>query len=102
MTIARTGSAAAMALAVSLLALPALGDDDVEEWQSHAAPFDFVFDNHIDTHQETKLDKDGDGKLTTFEYSQGEILKFSAMDANKDEFITADEIAAYQGRTGPR
>ena len=60
MTIARTGSAAAMALAVSLLALPALGDDDVEEWQSHAAPFDFVFDNHIDTHQETKLDKDGE------------------------------------------
>lgn len=47
-------------------------------------------------------DKNGDGKLSTFEYSQGEFLKFNVLDINKDEFVTADEIAAYRGRAKPR
>ena len=29
-------------------------------WKDHAKPFDFRFGNHIDTHQQTKLKKNGD------------------------------------------
>ncbi len=28
-------------------------------WNNHAAPYDFLFGNHIDTHQQTKLNDDG-------------------------------------------
>lgn len=28
-------------------------------WRHHAAPFDFLFDNHFDTHQQTKRARDG-------------------------------------------
>jgi len=29
-------------------------------WKDHAKPYDFIFGNHIDTHQQTKLKKNGD------------------------------------------
>lgn len=35
-------------------------------WRDHHAPFDFLFGNHIDTHQQTKLN--GNGKLNGFFY----------------------------------
>lgn len=35
-------------------------------WRNHAAPFDFLFGNHIDTHQQTKLS--GKGQLVGFFY----------------------------------
>ena len=28
-------------------------------WNDHAHPYTFLFGNHIDTHQETRLEKDG-------------------------------------------
>ena len=28
-------------------------------WRDHAAPFDFLFGNQLDTHQQTKLQRDG-------------------------------------------
>ncbi|MGD8616471.1 MAG: hypothetical protein PVI91_12520, partial [Gammaproteobacteria bacterium] len=28
-------------------------------WHDHAYPYTFLFGNHIDTHQETRLNKDG-------------------------------------------
>jgi hypothetical protein len=36
------------------------------EWRDHAAPFDFEFGNHIDTHQQTQ--EVGKGQLTGFLY----------------------------------
>ena len=35
-------------------------------WRDHASPFDFLFDNHIDTHQQGKLT--GQGKYMGFFY----------------------------------
>ena len=29
-------------------------------WKDHAKPYDFIFGNHIDSHQQTKLKKNGD------------------------------------------
>lgn len=34
-------------------------DDDNREWRDHARPFTFLFGNHIDTHQETRLRRNG-------------------------------------------
>lgn len=28
-------------------------------WKNHAAPYDFLFGNDIDTHQQTRLQQDG-------------------------------------------
>jgi len=51
--------------------------------RNHAFPFDFMFDNHFDTHQQTKLNKDGeifgflyitDGGLLNKPYQQSELL----------------------------
>ena len=42
-----------------LLSLPASGIAAGFTWQDHAKPFDFLFGNHIDTHQQTKRQKDG-------------------------------------------
>ena len=36
-----------------------LAKDDYP-WKNHAFPFDFLFGNHIDTHQQTQLKKDGE------------------------------------------
>lgn len=36
------------------------------EWQNHASPFDFLFGNHFDTHQQTKIS--GNGQLNGFFY----------------------------------
>lgn len=35
-------------------------DDDSREWQDHGKPYTFLFGNHIDTHQETRLKNNGD------------------------------------------
>ena len=39
----------------------AIGDDDDDdrEWRDHARPYTFLFGNHIDTHQETRLRRNG-------------------------------------------
>jgi hypothetical protein len=88
MKIARIGSVAAMALAVSLFAAPGLGDEgetewlddeDVEEWEDHAPPFDFMFGNHIDTHQETKLGSDEELSGAFFIIFTGEIDPISGL-----------------------
>lgn len=34
--------------------------DDARQWRDHARPFTFLFGNHIDTHQETRLTRNGD------------------------------------------
>jgi hypothetical protein len=34
--------------------------DAGRSWKDHKPPYDFLFGNHIDTHQETRLEKDGD------------------------------------------
>ena len=33
--------------------------DAGRSWKDHKPPYDFLFGNHIDTHQETRLEKDG-------------------------------------------
>lgn len=45
---------------VVLIMIPAGAGAAGFEWRDHRAPFDFVFDNHIDTHQQSKL-TDGSG-----------------------------------------
>ena len=40
--------------------------DDGYPWRDHAAPFDYLFGNHIDTHQQAKVV--GKDKLTGFLY----------------------------------
>jgi len=42
------------------------------------------------------MDKNGDGKITATEYTQGEKQMFSQVDANKDGGITAQELEAHQ------
>jgi Ca2+-binding EF-hand superfamily protein len=44
---------------------------------------------------EKMMDRNGDGKITATEYLQGEKQLFSEIDANKDGFITAQELEAY-------
>jgi len=34
------------------------GSAEARSWKDHAAPFDFFFGNHIDTHQQTRLNND--------------------------------------------
>ncbi|MDH3742896.1 MAG: hypothetical protein OER56_15005 [Hyphomicrobiales bacterium] len=68
MKIGPIGMVGVIAVAVSLLAGPATGDEREEEveleergeWRDHMPPFDFLFDNHIDTHQQTKLRSNGE------------------------------------------
>ncbi len=42
------------------------GNSNGYSWQNHSAPFDFLFGNHIDTHQQTK--ELGNGQLQGFFY----------------------------------
>lgn len=44
--------------ALALAGAAALADDGVP-WRNHAAPFDFVFGNDFDTHQQSRLGRDG-------------------------------------------
>ncbi len=68
--------AAALALGVmAVMAAPAAA----EEWRDHAAPFDFLFGNHIDTHQQTKLRSDGGLSGALFVYFTGEIDSASGL-----------------------
>jgi len=64
-----TTRAFALALALAVIAVPASAD----EWNDHAPPKDYLFGNHIDTHQETKLHKDGELSGALFVYFTGEI-----------------------------
>jgi hypothetical protein len=47
-------------------------------WRDNAPPFDFLFQNHIDTHQQGKLN--GQGNFTGFFY-----IKYT-------EAVTADDV----------
>jgi hypothetical protein len=43
-------------------------------WSSHAAPYDFLFENHIDTHQQSKLnDRDKLGGFFYIKYTGNEV-----------------------------
>ena len=59
-------------LLVTIMAITVCGtaiggdNDDIRLWQDHAPPFTFLFGNHIDTHQETRLRKSG--RLSGFFY----------------------------------
>ena len=44
----------------------AVAGADGYEWRDHRAPFDFEFENHMDTHQQSQLT--GAGGLTGFLY----------------------------------
>lgn len=49
-----------------------------------------------------RLDADGDGKVSKAEALAKATERFDRVDANKDGFITSDEIAAGQGHRGHR
>jgi len=57
------------ALALAIVATPA----SAQEWSDHAPPFDFLFGNHIDTHQQTRVRSDGDVSGALYVYFTGEI-----------------------------
>lgn len=40
------------------------------------------------------LDRNGDGRITTTEFSEGMLARFDAMDLNKDGSVTSDERVA--------
>ena len=42
-------------------------------WKDHANPYTFLFGNHLDTHQETRLTQDGDLKGFLYVYWTGEV-----------------------------
>lgn len=46
-------------LALNLLSATAVAAADLYPWRNHAAPFDFLFGNHIDAHQQTRKTRDG-------------------------------------------
>ncbi len=63
-----------VAIAAFILCSTAIGDDDdIREWRDHARPFTFLFGNHIDTHQETRLKKSGDLAGYFYIYWTGEF-----------------------------
>jgi hypothetical protein len=63
-------------------------------WQDHLAPFSFLFGNHIDTHLETKLNRDG--TLNGFFYVH-------RLDENSDGVpdVTADGLPVFGHCTKP-
>jgi hypothetical protein len=46
-------------LALYLLPATAVQAADLYPWRDHAAPFEFLFGNHLDTHQQTRRTRDG-------------------------------------------
>lgn len=60
-------SIAGLVLALAAVVLAPVGlSASGFEWRHHAAPFDFLFDNHIDTHQQSQLT--GTSRLVGFLY----------------------------------
>ena len=47
-------------------------------------------------------DQDKNGKLSVDEYVDAEFLKFSGIDTNSDNFVTSQEISAFQNREKSR
>ncbi len=62
--------AVALVLVPALAGAPAVADDD---WDDDAPAFDFLFGNHIDTHQQTRLRRDGTLSGALLIYFTGEI-----------------------------
>lgn len=54
----QTVTAAVLLTALAVAAAPAAAEGI--PWRFHAAPFDFLFGNHIDTHQQTRLTPGGE------------------------------------------
>lgn len=52
-------SALLASLTVSVMSTGAAVAADLYPWRNHAAPFDFLFGNDIDTHQQTRRMRDG-------------------------------------------
>ena len=74
-------------LASAALALSAFGSAaaaDLYPWRNHEAPFAFVFDNEIDTHQQTRQTRDGG--LFGFFY-----VRFTGM-LTKDHYPVATHV----------
>ena len=46
------------------------------------------------------MDTDGDGQISSAEHAAGVTRMFGEMDANKDGFVTADEMDAMHGKSG--
>jgi hypothetical protein len=44
------------------------------------------------------LDRNGDGEITSSEFSEGQIARFDAMDLNKDGSLTSDERVEARGQ----
>jgi hypothetical protein len=49
-----------VAIVMLALILSSTANADGRTWKDHKNPYDFLFGNHIDMHQETQLKKDGD------------------------------------------
>jgi hypothetical protein len=69
----RVAMISAAGLAFSLLAAPVVGDEWEDEREDEASPFGFLFGNHIDTHQATKLGSDGELSGAFFIIFTGEV-----------------------------
>lgn len=50
----RRGSIVAIGVVAFMLVAATAGASQSYPWRNHAAPFDFTFDNHIDTHHQSK------------------------------------------------
>lgn len=59
MTLITTIRMIALALALALVGGPAMAGDDRDDWDDDAPAFGFLFGNHIDTHQLTRMRRDG-------------------------------------------
>ena len=93
MNIVRIGMVGAMAVAVSLLTGPATAD----EWKGHAPPFDFLFDNHFDTHQQTKLGSDGELSGALFIIFTGDTDPVSGLPIAKHPEDCASDVDCVIG-----
>jgi hypothetical protein len=95
-----------VAVAVLGVALANDGDTNVEGrvWQDHAPPYTFLFGNHIDTHQETRLKKNGDLQGFFYIYWTGEFTNDGdpiAHHCTKPEHYTQGCFAGWSIRAKP-
>jgi hypothetical protein len=85
-----TARAFALGLALAFIAAPAVADewdDDApeaaDEWDDDALASDFLFGNHIDTHQQTRLRRNGKLSGVLLVYFTGEIDEASGLPVAK-------------------
>ncbi len=71
--------ALAFGLAFSLIAAPTAADERDDDDDDGAPAFDFLFGNHIDTHQQSRLRRNGDLSGVLYVYYTGEIDEVSGL-----------------------